>query len=872
MEVTGQVWLLKDVSFCVWFWILSESYLCTADSAGEFKFQNIDRRVFSKPGDINIGAVVMATQAASAGVCSPNIRKGSKALEYTESVAFAVQAVNDRPDLLPNITLGYHILNDCTLAAVALAQSLSFIPRSDESCVWRSQAPTVCADDILAAYDVIGVLAPLRSSTAAPVSLVYTPARIPLIGAVTSSDEFSDKKIHPYFFRVIGPDKFQVKAILHFITRHGWSYVSVVYIEGAYGERAMDTIATLAPDFRICLASWTRVKASEDTDDTARTLLNFRSARVVIVFLEADNFVRLVTSVDRLNATGHFIWVASDAVDNAAMEVLLPVKDGIMGAFFFSFYAPLVPDFYTYIQRQSISNSTNPWFKPNWESLNGCSFKSGTCDEVIDDVSMSRLDFKTYSTFQMDAVLALAHGAHKLISGVCPGFSGSRVRACVKPELLHHYLQNLSFTGYSGRVQFDENGDSVGRYVVHQVTDGGDATPLGYGGPGFVSPGGFRKLEVAFYDEADQTLTYTSHAISWSHLKEFDAGKTYVTDLGNSSTPRASDAGRSMTPPESVCSRPCVSGEYRIQKKPLCCWECRACRNNEKTTPGGCEECPALSWPDADSNLTTCSPIPLTRPEITSVLSLLQIILALLLAILSCGVLGAFIHLRHHPIIAAASRDLSLIQFPALLVACVTVVCLQTYPTHQMCSVLYFTFCLSLTSLYSPVLVKVVRIYRVMNNASLTRLVGQASLTLLSVGLILIQLLLCIYVTLTYRPTAKATQPVLTEKFVELACDLTFPGLVTFLTYNLVLVSLCSVFAFKSRKLPDNFNESRFISMCVSTTLVIWLAFIPTYFTAGREYVRVLLLSVSLILNHTVALVFLFLPKVYAAVYLLEQV
>ncbi|XP_059142364.1 metabotropic glutamate receptor-like [Physella acuta] len=122
-----------------------------------------------------------------------------------------------------------------------------------------------------------------------------------------------------------------------------------------------------------------------------------------------------------------------------------------------------------------------------------------------------------------------------------------------------------------------------------------------------------------------------------------------------------------------------------------------------------------------------------------------------------------------------------------------------------------------------------------------------------------------------YRPTAKKTQPVATEKFVELNCDMTLPGLSSFLAYNLVLVSLCSVFAFKTRKLPDNFNESRFISMCVSTTLVIWLAFIPTYFTAGREYVRVLLLSVSLILNHTVALVFLFLPKVFAAVYLPEE-
>ncbi|GFS13358.1 metabotropic glutamate receptor-like [Elysia marginata] len=100
---------------------------------------------------------------------------------------------------------------------------------------------------------------------------------------------------------------------------------------------------------------------------------------------------------------------------------------------------------------------------------------------------------------------------------------------------------------------------------------------------------------------------------------------------------------------------------------------------------------------------------------------------------------------------------------------------------------------------------------------------------------------------------------------------MTLPGLASFLAYNLVLVFLCSVFAFKTRKLPDNFNESNFICMCVSTTLVIWLAFVPTYFTSTRGRVRVLLLSLALLLNHTVALLFLFAPKIYAAVFVADE-
>lgn len=133
------------------------------------------------------------------------------------------------------------------------------------------------------------------------------------------------------------------------------------------------------------------------------------------------------------------------------------------------------------------------------------------------------------------------------------------------------------------------------------------------------------------------------------------------------------------------------------------------------------------------------------------------------------------------------------------------------------------------------------------------------------------QIILCLVMYIVSKPTAKKTQAVSTEKFVELSCDMTLPGLASFLVYNLLLVSACALFAFKTRKLPDNFNESRFISMCVYTTLVIWLAFIPTYFTASQEYLRGILLSVALLLNHTVAVLFLFLPKVYACIFMDQE-
>ncbi|CAG5116837.1 unnamed protein product, partial [Candidula unifasciata] len=131
---------------------------------------------------------------------------------------------------------------------------------------------------------------------------------------------------------------------------------------------------------------------------------------------------------------------------------------------------------------------------------------------------------------------------------------------------------------------------------------------------------------------------------------------------------------------------------------------------------------------------------------------------------------------------------------------------------------------------------------------------------------------LCTITAVVYAPEAKMTQPIRTEKYVELSCDWPLPGLGSFLAYNIILVFLCSIFAFKTRRLPDNFNESKLITLCVYTTLVIWAAFIPSYFTASSQTVKTLLLALSLLANHTVVVAFLFLPKIYAAVNLIPTI
>ncbi|GFR59012.1 metabotropic glutamate receptor-like [Elysia marginata] len=255
-------------------------------------------------------------------------------------------------------------------------------------------------------------------------------------------------------------------------------------------------------------------------------------------------------------------------------------------------------------------------------------------------------------------------------------------------------------------------------------------------------------------------------------------------------------------------------------------------------------------------------------------------LVVLILCLSAIGLLSVamvtYTYIKHGDarVIKASSKELSYLQLVAIATGYLTSIVLSLKPDNAVCVTGFFMFCVSFCWLYAPLLVKAIRIHRIFQagKSATTKLkfISPRSQIVFALLLILVQVVVCLGITVNFKPSAALTQAVPTEKFVELSCDWTLPGLVSFLTYNLVLVALCSVFAFKTRKLPDNFNESRFISLCVYTTLIIWIAFVPTYFTAATQYVRKSLLSLSLLVNHSVAIVFLYLPKIYAAAHLVN--
>ncbi|KFV65768.1 Metabotropic glutamate receptor 8, partial [Dryobates pubescens] len=108
-----------------------------------------------------------------------------------------------------------------------------------------------------------------------------------------------------------------------------------------------------------------------------------------------------------------------------------------------------------------------------------------------------------------------------------------------------------------------------------------------------------------------------------------------------------------------------------------------------------------------------------------------------------------------------------------------------------------------------------------------------------------------------------------------LKCDISDLSLICSLGYSILLMVTCTVYAIKTRGVPETFNEAKPIGFTMYTTCIIWLAFIPIFFgtaqSAEKMYIQTTTLTISMSLSASVSLGMLYMPKVYIIIFHPEQ-
>ncbi|CAD7691504.1 unnamed protein product [Nyctereutes procyonoides] len=315
----------------------------------------------------------------------------------------------------------------------------------------------------------------------------------------------------------------------------------------------------------------------------------------------------------------------------------------------------------------------------------------------------------------------------------------------------------------------------------------------------------------------------------------------------------------------SVCSEPCLKGQIKVIRKGevSCCWICTACKENEYVQDEfTCKACDLGWWPSAD--LTGCEPIPVRYLEWSNIESIIAIAFSCLGILVTLFVTLIFVLYRDTPVVKSSSRELCYIILAGIFLGYVCPFTLIAKPTTTSCYLQRLLVGLSSAMCYSALVTKTNRIARILAGSKKKictrkpRFMSAWAQVIIASILISVQLTLVVTLIIMEPPMPILSYPSIKE--VYLICNTSNLGVVAPLGYNGLLIMSCTYYAFKTRNVPANFNEAKYIAFTMYTTCIIWLAFVPIYF--GSNY-KIITTCFAVSLSVTVALGCMFTPKMY---------
>ncbi|XP_035240695.1 extracellular calcium-sensing receptor-like [Anguilla anguilla] len=806
---------------------------------------------FSEPGDFVIGGVFTIhynlistehnyTSRPKAPQCTGSL--DFREVRFARTMVFAIKEINNSSELLPGVTLGYRIHDSCSSVPVAvkvafqLANGIepAFFP--NQSC---SKSATVHA-----------VVGDSSSTPSIAMSRIFGPFGIPLVSHFATCACLSNKLQFPTFSRTIPSDYYQAAALARLVKHFGWTWIGAVRSDSDYGNNGMAAFLQAAQAEGICVEYSEALYKTNPRTKVRRVaeVISRSTARVVVAFISSGDMLVLLSELEGRLMTP-LQWIGSEAwvTDRKMLQFHL-----FAGAIGFGIRRSVIPglrDFLLDLGPAQVSHS--PLLTEFWESAFDCSLGGSqtaagqkACDgnqnlrdlqNPYTDTSQLRISNMVYK-----AVYAIAHAIHSIICTEKPNAPPHcNTSIQVEPWQVMEHLRKVNFSRNGYKVSFDANGDPVATYelVNWQVTRDGH----------------MEFLTVGHYDASapDGQVFIIKKNITW--------------------------AGSQPQAPVSVCSESCPPGTRKaVQRgRPVCCYNCVPCAEGEisnATDSLNCITCPADYWSNAEKD--KCSPKPVEFLSFHEVLGIILAACSVTGACLAIMVAAVFYRHRDTPIVKANNSELSFLLLFSLKLCFLCSLTFIGRPSVWSCMLRHtafgITFVLCISCVLGKTIVVLMAFRATLPGSNVMKWFGPLQQRLSVLAFTLIQVLICV-LWLTISPPFPNKNMMHYKEKIILECDVgSAVGFWAVLGYIGLLSILCFGFAFLARKLPDNFNEAKFITFSMLIFCAVWITFIPAYvsspgkFTVAVEIFAILASSFSLI-------VCIFVPKCFIILFRPEQ-
>ncbi|XP_069465136.1 vomeronasal type-2 receptor 26-like [Ambystoma mexicanum] len=321
--------------------------------------------------------------------------------------------------------------------------------------------------------------------------------------------------------------------------------------------------------------------------------------------------------------------------------------------------------------------------------------------------------------------------------------------------------------------------------------------------------------------------------------------------------------------PRSACSETCDAGFRKATQvgRPACCFDCFRCSEGEISNETGsskCWPCPKSQW--SNDKRSKCLPKRLEFLSYAELLGLLLSSVVICCSMKTMATLIIFLKYANTPVVKANNRALTYLLLGALLLSFLcsflfigepqTITCLLRQPAFG----IIFVLCVS--CVLAKTIIVVIAFKATKPGGNMRRWLGPRVPVITVSGCTIGQVLICATWLVVCPPFPENNMKLKTGTIILQCNECSQTALWCMLGYMGLLACVSLSVAFLARKLPDAFNEAKWITFSMLVFLSVWLSFVPGYLsTQGKNMVAVEVFS---IISSSAGLFFcIFLPKCY---------